>query len=46
MTIRVVTDDQITIEFYGNKLDDADAWLQTLRDQGLNVKGVLRRQPE
>ena len=45
MTIRVVTDDQITIEFYGNKLDDADAWLQTLRDQGLNVKGVMRRDP-
>jgi hypothetical protein len=43
MTIRVVTDEQVTIEFYGNKLDDADAWLQSLRDQGLNVVGVLKR---
>ena len=45
MTIRVVTDEQVTLEFKGNKLDDADAWLQTLRDQGLNVKGVLTRKP-
>ncbi len=45
MTIRVVTDEQITLEFHGNKLDDADAWLQSLRDQGLNVKGVLRKMP-
>lgn len=45
MTIRVVTDEQVTLEFCGNKLDDADAWLQTLRDQGLNVKGVLKHDP-
>ena len=43
MTIRVVTDEQVTIEFKGNKLDDADAWLQQLRDQGHNVKGILTR---
>ena len=46
MTIRVVTDENVTIEFQGNKLDDADAWLQTMKDQGLDVTGHLNSDSE
>jgi hypothetical protein len=41
MTERVVSDRNIALQFLGNKLDDADAWLQTLKDNGVEATGTL-----
>lgn len=41
MTERVVSDRNIVLQFLGNKLDDADAWLQTLKDNGVEATGAL-----
>lgn len=42
MTRRTVSDQRLNnLQFRGHKLDDADAWLQILKDDGLTVKGNL-----
>jgi hypothetical protein len=41
MTERIVSDRNIVLQFVGNKLDDADAWLQTLKDNGMEASGTL-----
>lgn len=41
MTVRTVTDQSVTIQFPGYKLDDADAWLETLKENGRQVRGEL-----
>jgi hypothetical protein len=41
MTERIVSDRNIVLQFLGNKLDDADAWLQTLKDNGIEASGTL-----
>jgi hypothetical protein len=43
MTERIVSDRQTALQFLGNKLDDADAWMQTLKDSGMDVTGTLVR---
>ena len=42
MTRRTVSDQRLNnLQFRGYKLDDADAWLQILKDDGLTVNGSL-----
>lgn len=43
MTVRTITDQQTTIRFSGYKLDDADAWLETLKENGRPVYGELAK---
>ncbi|MGB8701034.1 MAG: hypothetical protein WCD18_16600 [Thermosynechococcaceae cyanobacterium] len=43
MTVRTVSVQNITLEFVGNKLDDADAWFQQLKDQGNSVRSQLSK---
>lgn len=43
MTVRTITDQRVTIQFSGYKLDDADAWLETLKEGGCQVRGELAK---
>lgn len=43
MTVRTLTDQRTTIRFSGYKLDDADAWLEILKEDGHQVRAELAK---